>query len=303
MRALIIGGTGFLGSALRDQLLARGVWTSTIARSPSRICHEKLEHVVADLNDISILQKEILRSDVVFHFVYTSTPAQAEKDWNAEIYANLLPVTRIIEACAVNGCKLIFASSGGTVYGNPSRIPTPEATKPHPLSVYGLTKLMTEEALRFGYDRYRVPTTVLRISNPFGLNQTGENGQGAIGRFLRSVVNDQPIEIWGDGSIIRDYIHIDDVVTAILLAADICESFEIYNVGSNVGRSLTEIVSVIERVTGKSIRKQYRQHRSIDVPVNILDNTKIKNKMKWYPDLNFEKQIGDIYRQLLETSN
>jgi len=162
---------------------------------------------------------------------------------------------------------------------------------------------MTEEALRFGYDRYSVPTTVLRISNPFGLNQTGENGQGAIGRFLRSVVNDQPIEIWGDGSIIRDYIHINDVVTAILLAADICESFEIYNVGSNVGRSLTEIVSVIERVTGKSIQKQYRQHRSIDVPVNILDNSKIKNKMKWYPDLNFEKQIEDIYRQLVEASN
>lgn len=299
MRVLIIGGTGFLGAALRDRLLGLGVWTSTVARSPSQVTHEKLKHITADLSEIPVIEKEIMKSDVVFHFAYTSTPAQAERNWSAEIYANLLPVTRIIELCANTGCKLIFSSSGGTVYGNPLVVPTPETAEPRPLSVYGLTKLMTEEALRFGYDRYQVPTTVLRISNPFGLNQTGEKGQGVIGRFLRSVIKDQSVEIWGDGSIVRDYIHIDDVVEALLLAAEVCESFEVYNVGSSIGRSLTEIVSVIEQVAGRSVNKEYREHRTIDIPVNILDITKIKEKMNWRPDLDFKKQIESIYRQLL----
>ncbi|WP_047144784.1 NAD-dependent epimerase/dehydratase family protein [Aquamicrobium sp. LC103] len=291
MRALIIGGTGFIGSALRDELLARGISTSTIARSVNTIAHKNLRHISSSLENFSLIREEISKADVVFHLAHTNTPASAEHNWNRDISDNLLPLTEIIKACAQRGSKLIFASSGGTVYGKPTQIPTPEFAPTNPIGVYGLTKLMSENALRFGHVRSGIPTSILRIANPFGPAQTGEKGQGVIGRFLRSAIDRMPFEIWGDGSIVRDYVYIDDVVSALLLAADKCSSFHIYNVGSGVGRSLIDIVDSIERVVGTTLGRTFSEQRQLDVPVSILDIAKIQEEIGWKPDLDFESHL------------
>lgn len=300
MRSLILGGTGFIGKNLLNKLVTRNELVTTYSRSVITPVSTVHTHVQADLSDIQSLTSAVESSDIVYHLVHTNTPAGADSNWSSDIAENLLPLVAIIEACATANTKLVFASSGGTIYGNADIIPTPEDAPCAPINVYGASKLCMENLLHLGSSKYGIAVTVLRIANPFGAMQNHHKGQGIIGAFLAAIINGTAIQIWGDGSTIRDYIYIDDLIGAFELVSARSEGYDVYNVGSGVGRSILDVTDAIEQITGHHLEKIFMPARPIDVPVSILSSQKMKTDFNWKPSDNFAAQLQRTFESLRE---
>lgn len=298
MKVLVLGGTGFIGRSLCQRLLTMGAIVTTMSRSPAVKIGAQHHHIQASIGDSSALQSIIPSHDVVYHFAHTNIPAEAEKDWSRDLAENVLPAVGVAKACADAKCRLVFASSGGTIYGKPIQIPTPETAPTAPISAYGVSKLCIENVLRLGSLKFSLPVTALRISNPFGPFQSGNKGQGVIAAFLAAALKGKPIQIWGDGSVVRDYVYIDDVVDALIMAAEKSNGFNVYNVGSGIGRSINEIILGIEEVTGRPLARTYTSSRTLDVPISILCVKKIRDDLSWRPNLDFIKQLSKTYDAL-----
>lgn len=295
MKAAILGGTGFIGLNLCRRLIRDGWSVTTFGRSDLESGGPDHIHVQGDFADSGALRNIVKSCDVVYHLVHTNTPAGSEADWSCDIAENLVPSIALVKICAAAGCRLVFASSGGTIYGKQALTPIPETATTMPIGAYGTSKLCIEHFLQLGHLRHGLAVTSLRVSNPFGALQRSDRGQGAIAAFLGAALKKEPIQIWGDGSVVRDYVYIDDVIDAFVLAANISSGYNVYNVGSGVGRTLNGIVAAIEQVTGQRLERSYTAVRSIDVPVSILDISKIRRDLGWQPALDFERQISQTY--------
>ena len=178
---------------------------------------------------------------------------------------------------------MVYVSSGGTIYGIPEHVPTPESAATSPITAYGVTKLAVEKYLHLYHHLYGLEYRVLRVANPFGPYQTAVKNQGVIAAFMRQALRGEPIDVWGDGSVVRDYIYIDDVISAMLAAATHEGPSRVFNVGRGEGRSLAEIVEAIEAVSGLVIPARYGAARPIDVPRSILDITLARQELGWQP--------------------
>lgn len=291
MRSLILGGTGFIGKNLLNQLVKKNELVTTYSRSAITPISTVHTHIQADLTDIESLTAAIKASDIVYHLIHTNTPAGADANWSGDLAGNLLPLVAIIEACAIANSKLVFASSGGTIYGNAAILPTPEDAPCVPINVYGVSKLCMENLLRLGSSKYGISVTTLRIANPFGAMQNHHKGQGLIGAFLAAITSGTAIQIWGDGSTIRDYIYIDDLIEAFELVSARSNGYNVYNVGSGVGRSILDVADAVEKITGRHLEKIFMPARPIDVPVSILSSQKLKTDFNWKASDNFEAQL------------
>jgi len=179
--------------------------------------------------------------------------------------------------------KIIFISSGGTVYGIPKYLPIDEQHPTDPLVSYGITKLMIEKYLRMFESLHGIQSIALRVANPYGERQRIETAQGAVGVFLHHALKDIPIEIWGDGSVTRDYIHISDVAEAFVKAVNYTGSHSVFNISSGQGISLNELIVLLENVLGKSIACRYLPARPFDVPVSVLCNQLAQEQLQWTP--------------------
>jgi UDP-glucose 4-epimerase len=184
---------------------------------------------------------------------------------------------------ANNVQKIIFISSGGTVYGTPHYLPIDEQHPTNPLVSYGITKLTIEKYLQMFESLHGIKAITLRVANPYGERQRIETAQGAVGVFLHRALKDTPIEIWGDGSVTRDYIHISDVAEAFLQAINYTGTKRIFNISSGLGISLNELIGLLENVLGKSIVRHYLPARPFDVPVSVLSNALAKEHLQWSP--------------------
>jgi len=195
--------------------------------------------------------------------------------------------------------KIIFLSSGGTVYGVPEIIPITESHQTNPICSYGIIKKTIEEYLFMFGKIYGLNYNVFRLSNPYGERQNPLAAQGAIPVFIHRTINDETITIWGDGEIVRDYIYIRD--SAIVLAESIKNNVEekIFNLSSGKGYSLNNIIEIVKKVSGKEVKVEYKPGRDIDVPVNILDNTLVKETFDWKPETSIEEGIQLTFNYLM----
>lgn len=187
--------------------------------------------------------------------------------------------------------KVIFVSSGGTVYGEPTQVPIPETHATDPVCSYGIAKLAIEKYLALFHHLHGLDYTVLRLANPFGEGQRTHASQGAIAVFLGKVLRDEPIEIWGDGSVVRDYIHVADVVQALLAALEPSTQEHVFNIGSGRGHSLNEVLDTIEKITGRVAIRKYLPGRGFDVPLSVLNIDRAKNVLGWAPAVGFEEGV------------
>jgi UDP-glucose 4-epimerase len=231
--------------------------------------------------------------DVVLHLVSSTLPKSSNDDPVHDVQSNLVATLRLLEAMVARSVrKIVFISSGGTVYGNPIYLPIDEMHPTNPQVSYGITKLAIEKYLLMFETIHGIKANILRVANPFGERQRSETAQGAVGVFLYRALRQQPIEIWGDGSVTRDYICIDDVADAFARAVQYSGPKSVFNIGSGVGTRLNELIEIIEEVLGKSVARRYLPARPFDVPTSVLSIALARAELKWAPQVPLRDGIA-----------
>lgn len=304
-KILIIGGAGFIGTNLVNKLVAAGANVKIFTRSSrsvknlSKILGE-IELVYGDLMDEVALRKALSDIDCVIHLVSTTFPGTSIDSGIYDIFSNLIPSIRLLEICAQNKIKkIVYASSGGTIYGEPETIPILETHLLDPKSMYGQSKKTIEGYLSFFAKNYDMNIQILRLSNPYGPYQNPYGAQGLIGVAFRCALENSPFNVFGNGGAVRDYIYIDDVINAFMYAINHSKS-ETLNISSGKGKSVMEVLCAIEDVSGKKINKEYIAGRRGDVDVNVLSNNKALEAYNWKPEVSFKDGLTNTWDWILK---
>lgn len=283
---LILGAGGFIGQALANRLAAEGACVRAYGRRPRlRDPDPRFDWRESAFSDDEALARAVDGCDYVFHLIGGTLPESANRNPEAEILGSVNRTIHLLDLCRMSGVrKVVFASSGGTVYGIPRCVPIVETMETFPISAYGIAKLTIEKFLYLYEYLHGLNSIALRIANPFGPYQDPAKRQGIIAAVIASIFAGKPVEIWGDGTVVRDFIYIDDVISAFIAAAAYDGPERIFNIGSGIGRSINEIVVSVGQAMGvDESRRIYRQGRSSDVPVNVLDISLACSELAWAP--------------------
>lgn len=298
MKIVIFGGGGFIGSTIADRLLQDGHQLRIFERprvEPYRkfIASERVEWMTGDLSSAHDVSDAICGMDTVLHLVSTTLPKNSNDDPIYDVQSNVIATLQMLNAMvAHNVRRIVFISSGGTVYGNPQYLPVDEKHPTHPLVSYGITKLAIEKYLQMYSHLHGMSVITLRVANPYGERQRIETAQGAVGVFLHRALKGLPIEIWGDGSVTRDYIYISDVAEAFVRAVEYSGMKNCFNISSGNGTSLKDLIGMIEDVLGNPIEIRYLPSRPFDVPVSVLSNNLAREELKWVPSISMRDGIA-----------
>lgn len=289
MRVTIFGGGGFIGSAVTDRLLREGHSLRIFERprvQPYRTFDpgEEVEWVTGDMLSTHDVTEALAGADAVIHLVSTTLPKSSNDDPIYDVQSNVVASLHLLDAMrAQRTGRIVFISSGGTVYGAPKYLPVDERHPTEPEVSYGITKLAIEKYLLMYGRLFGIRPVILRVANPFGARQRVETAQGAVAVFLRRAMRGLPIDIWGDGSVTRDFIYISDVADAFAKALDYAGDQAVFNISSGVGTSLNELIALLEDVLGVSVTRRYLNGRPFDVPVNVLANDLARRALGWEP--------------------
>ena len=275
-KTLVLGAGGFIGTNLCGALCARGedliLFDRFFAQEKAQKWQGQAQLVTGNFDgetDFDSLTKGV---QTVYHLVSTTCPTNSNMDIAAEYTDNVLPTVRLLDACVRSGVqRVIFLSSGGTVYGKDHTGVCREEDDAFPISSYGVQKLTIEKLLYLYQYLHGLDYRIIRLSNPYGPHQRPDGVQGVVTTFLYRTLMGEPIRLYGDGSVVRDYIFIDDAVRGILAIAQDGAPRRLYNLGSGQGTSVAELIRLLPEVTGKKPVVEHLPARAADVPVNILD--------------------------------
>jgi UDP-glucose 4-epimerase len=300
MKCLVLGGAGFIGSHLCRGLLEAGHAVRVFEKEGVNLAniaeiYARLEIVEDDFSDSHGVRDALKGMDAVFHLVGTTIPQSSNEDVVFDVMTNLVPTLNLIDGCRARGVKkILFASSGGTVYGVPDRLPIAEDHPTRPISAYGVQKLSVEKYLEVFRRMSGSDYAVLRIANPYGGRQRPDAKHGAVAVFVNKALRGEPIEIWGDGKTVRDFIHVSDVVKAFLAALNANGASRIYNVGSGRGHTLLELVARIEDSLGRPVARKFLDSRAVDVPANVLSIERAGKELGWAPEVSFADGVARV---------
>lgn len=271
---LVVGANGFIGSHLVDRLTTQGdVQVRAYDRysRPPQFKAKGVEIVKGAQEDDDALDKALKGADYLIHSLSATTPFVADSDPYTDIH-NLLQTIELFERAIQKGVrKIVFISSAGSVYGTSAEQETAhEETIPKPLSPYAICKLSIEHYLAYFKRKYGTEYVVYRLSNPFGPRQVVKHNQGVIPAFLHKIMQGERIEVFGDGTMSRDYIYIEDAVNMIATSFLQSNKHAVYNIGSGKQTTLNEIISALKSVLDKDISVAYR-----DAPQTLLQRTSI----------------------------
>lgn len=301
-RVLVLGGAGFIGQHLCKTLLGKGAAVRCLDRRlpPERgvmqDCIKDVDWVLGDVSDQDGIARSLEGIDYIVHLVSTTIPDTSNKELQYDLSSNVFSTLKLLEAMKFSKVKkLLFASSGGTIYGIPQIIPIPEDHPANPICGYGIHKLAIEKYLHLFHYRYGLEYCVLRLANPYGAAQISDRPQGVIGKFVYKAIRNERLEIWGDGSVVRDYVYIEDVMEAFCKAMLYAGSRRIFNIGSGRGTSLTEIVGSIEQAAGHSLDITHLPQRKVDVPLNVLDIANARAELRWEPETGLAAGIREMF--------
>lgn len=301
----MVGGTGFIGSRVVHLLIQKGFLVSVLGREGSdfgRLDGAGARQITGDFNDPATYRHAIHGQDNIVHLMGATVPRSSMIDPVFDINSNITPTLHLLQEANKAGIKkIIFASSGGSIYGATEQTPISETHPTDPLNVYGISKLTIEKLLMLWNRVYGMSNIILRLSNVYGEGQPSEGSFGAISVFLGKILKGEQITIWGDGSVVRDYVHVDDVAIAFLNAL----KFElgkndpaIFNIGSGIGMSLNDIISIMSRVANKKANVRYVEGNSIDAPINVLDINLAKRKLDYRPSIMLEVGIKRLHEYM-----
>jgi UDP-glucose 4-epimerase len=290
---IVLGGGGFMGVNLCRRLAS----SSLRVRAFGRRCFfpealEGVEWYQGDFSDAVALASAIETYDIVFHLVHATTPHSSNLDMAGDVQQSVMPSLALMDICRNLGVKrIVFVSSGGTVYGPAAQIPTPETAPTEPITAYGISKLAIEKYLALYQRLHGLDYRILRVANPYGPYQVPIKNQGIIATLVSYALSDKRVEIWGDGSVVRDYIFVGDVIDAMEAAAAHRGDGRIFNIGTGQGRSLLEIIAAIEAQLGRRLDISWKPGRPIDVPASIMAIKRARDVLGWAPTTPFEQGL------------
>ncbi len=306
-RFIIIGGAGFIGGNLTARLVRDG--KSVVVydiRSEMPGCPGGVVYVRGDLKDTDRLAHLMRqhRIDTVVHLAGTILPGSPLDDFYRDVEDNLVTSAGLIDAMLREDVRrLVFLSSGGTVYGNNGKTVNREDDLTFPINLYGWMKLAIENYIRMVAATKPVDYLILRPSNAYGVGQNLTRNQGLIGMVLLKIRRGEKIEIWGDGGVVRDYLYVDDLSDAVVKLAEQSRWNETFNVGSGSGVSVNEVLEAIRVTVPIKFEVVRKAPRSIDIPANVLDISKIAGALGWKPSVDLKTGIAKTWEWIESTTD
>ena len=298
-KILVLGGNGFIGRNLCEYMAQKGEMVYSFDMALPETKKEGIKYISGDFFDDYTLEKVIAGMDIVFHAICTLNPGNSNDKCLMGYERDFVQTAKLCYLLKDTNCRLIFLSSGGTVYGNQDIQPIREDAVPVPINHYGNLKLCIENTIRTFNFQSKRNMLVARISNPYGPGQNYLKGVGFIDAALKRAIHGETIEVWGNGDVVRDYIYIDDVCRMLYDLVHYHGKYEIFNLSSNTGTSQNDVLDIIKDIIPDGSIK-YAEARSVDAKKIILDNTRIMEQDE-FELVHVKDGIRNYYNYILET--
>ena len=297
-RIAVLGGLGFMGSHICRALLQHDYHVTIFDRpSASRSLISDIaaqpEIVEGDISLADDVLGAIAEADVVINLVHTTVPGSSMKDPAYDVTSNVVASVNWLSRLPETKVRqLLYVSSGGTVYGRPLTDPIDETHPTDPISSYGITKLTIEKYVALYASQFGIDYRILRPSNVYGAGQQLRSGQGVIGVMAERALRGEALEIWGTGESQRDYLHVDDLVTAMLMILKYTGQRRIFNVSGGEGHSVLDIIAILREQLGFASEIHFSPARKFDVPRNVLDSSLLHSETGWQPRVDLKTGIA-----------
>lgn len=308
-RVVIFGGGGFIGSHLAEDLVHSGHQVRVFDKTNCNwrnlaAVQADVEIVEGDFQNVVDVREALRDRSAIIHLVSATLPHTSNENPTYDMESNVVSSLRLLdEARSLGIGRVLFISSGGTIYGRAMQLPIPEDHPTDPLCSYGIGKLAIEKYLALYRHLHGLDYHVLRLSNPYGERQNPAAAQGAVGVFLNRVFRGQPIEIWGTGEVVRDYVYIRDAVRAFRLVLEKNPAERVFNVGSGAGTSINALVDEIAATTGRKVEVIRKPGRPIDVPANVLDTGRIQKAVGWTCETTLRRGLESTWNWISDPEN
>ncbi|NOY61091.1 MAG: NAD-dependent epimerase/dehydratase family protein, partial [Calditrichaeota bacterium] len=295
-KILVTGGAGFIGSNIVDAYIAAGhdvVVLDNLSTGRIKNLNKKAEFAQLDIqDDLSALFSKH-KFDIVNHHAAQMDVRRSVEDPIFDARTNVLGFINILQNCAKSGVKkVIFASSGGAIYGEQDYFPADENHKTQPYSPYGITKLVGEKYLFFYNLTYNLNYVVLRYANVYGPRQNPHGEAGVVAIFIKKLLDGEQPFINGNGEQTRDFVFVRDVVKANVLALDY-EQSDIFNVGTGVETNVNQLYQAINKLTGKNMPEKHAPAKEGEQMRSVVDHSKIQTVLGWTQDYNLEQGLKE----------
>lgn len=301
--ALVVGANGFIGSHLVDALVAEGHTVRAFDRFSGEhgatFTATGVEIVRGEFLSRTDLESAVEGQDIVFHFLSTTTPATAERDPTLDVRTNIAQTIELLESCVHARVKhFYYASTGGAIYGMQGKTSYAESDRALPVSPYAIGKLTIEHYLRYFRTVNGLNSTTFRISNPYGTRQHPTKLQGFIPIALRHIQRGESVVQLGDGSMVRDYIFVADVVEMITRIVKDHPRHELYNIGSGKGKSVSEVLAAVRTVTGVDFSIERRAAPATFIDRVVLDTQRYRDQFGDFAATSLEEGIRLTYKDM-----
>jgi UDP-glucose 4-epimerase len=300
----LLGGLGFIGSHLARALLRDGYRVRILCRQngtnelPADF-RDQLEVAEIDAMNPRQVFDSIADSDTLVDLVHTTRPGSSMENPSFDVASNLVSRVEWLQHLGETKVRrVIFLSSGGTVYGIPETDLIGEDHPTNPICSYGITKLALEKYVAMYAGLSGISCTILRPSNVYGPGNRVNVGQGVIGVLADRALRGQALEVWGDGSSLRDYLYIDDLVSAIVGLMSYFGSHRVFNVSSGTGYSVIDVIATLRDVLGCIPPVLNLPSRQFDVPVNVLSSTRLRESTGWVPRVDLRSGVERVIEWL-----
>ncbi|HUB80043.1 MAG TPA: NAD-dependent epimerase/dehydratase family protein [Bryobacteraceae bacterium] len=285
----IIGATGFIGSYLCHHHAGRKpprIFTRRAANAPS-IPGAEIQQ--GDLLSGPDCERFASALDTIYYLAHTNTPVSSDVDQPTDASLNLVPFLTLLNAIRRLGTRphVVYFSSGGAVYASRHpRVPFAEHDACAPTTSYGILKIAAEQYLRLAAERGELTATVLRVGNAYGTLLPQYRTQGLIGVALNQLLHGEPVRIFGNSANVRDYVHLQDIASIVWKVSTPRQPFDILNVGSGVGHSVSEVLSIIQNCYGSLFPIQVDENSGRWLPEwVVLDNSRARLEYGWSPTI------------------
>ena len=303
-RVVVTGGAGFIGSHVVDAFLARGDTVLVV----DDLSSGRREHVAAtadleqgDVADAGRLSKVLqeFRPQLICHLAAQASVTVSVTNPDLDFDSNVRGTFNVCQAAAALEARVLFASTGGALYGNDAPIPTPESHVPAPLSPYGASKLAGEAFVATQARSHGLSHVVLRLGNVYGPRQNPHGEAGVVAIFSDRLLDGRPPTVYGYGTPTRDYVHVADVTRAFTLAAD-GDVSGTFNVGWGKEISVLELLELLQRVAGREVEPELEPLRAGELDRSAIDSRAAEATLGWRPEIELEEGIAETFRWYAE---